>query len=681
MRNDEGPWILGVSASHNGAACLLKGDSIVVAVQEERLSRHKRHRVYGAEPALCVAYCLDYAGIDVGSLDVVVLGCQEPKDSVKNDMFLNPQLRLGLRGVPALYVSHHLAHALSAYATSGFNDSAILVVDGMGSPWQDLSHSEQSTVQSEERGGWESISLYSAAGNTITPIAKHLVRDGKWLVNEDAGMPRFGTLGGMYSAVAKQIFDNHMEAGKVMGLAAYGTPEIPASDFFVIQNDQFKFAGTVCERYQEPVKWPHKAAEYKVLAASTQAALEDALIYLVSKLRDSCSSSNLCFTGGVALNSVANERLVRESGYDQMHFFPAAEDSGVAVGAAFYGLLQLEGSLPKRRLARDSFGRTYDQAAVLEAVARVPGVEVRPCKDPIECTAEMLVDGKAVGWFEGGSELGPRALGQRSILFDPRRPDGKDFLNERVKHREGFRPYAPACLAEYSSQWFDMSGQPESPFMMRTCKVSAAKRNMIPAVVHIDGTARIQTLTKQHNGPFYDLVFRFYEKTGVPMVLNTSFNVAGEPLVESPDDAVWCLLSTELDACIIEGTIIVKKNPSHRLLDLYPRLEPRRVNVATNLNDIAENGDVSTGDKYLTVSCLTAWGEFEQFFPWLVTRVLKRIDGVTNGRDILKALSQEKVTLSEFELIRILLELGSAHLVSIAETPSASGTQPAPAAD
>src|SRR4051794_40501654 len=206
MSNKERPWILGVSASHNGAACLLKGDSIVVAVQEERLTRHKRHRVEGAKSALCVAYCLDYARIAVHSLDMVVLGCQEPKDSIKNDLFLNPQLRLAARRVPALHVSHHLAHAISAYATSGFNDSAILVVDGMGSPWQDLSDSEQSTVQTDERDGWESISLYAAEGDTITPIAKHLVRDGKWFVNDGIGMPRFHTLGGMFSAVAKQIF-------------------------------------------------------------------------------------------------------------------------------------------------------------------------------------------------------------------------------------------------------------------------------------------------------------------------------------------------------------------------------------------------------------------------------------------------------------------------------------------
>lgn len=668
MSTTAGPWILGISASHhNGAACLLRGDSVVVAIQEERLTRYKRHRVDGSKPALCIAYCLDYAGISVDDLDMVVLGCQEPKNSFTNDIFLNPQLRLAARNMPLLHVSHHLAHAISAYATSGFGDSAILVVDGMGSPWQDLNSCEQSKAKMEERGGWESISLYSAEGCTIGPLVKHLVRDGKWFVNDGPGMPRFGTLGGMYSAVAKQIFDNHMEAGKVMGLAAYGRPEIASAEFYLIQDDQFKFSNTVCARYGQAARWPKHQPEYKVLAASVQAALEEALIYLVTKLRELCPSLNLCFAGGVALNSVANERLVRESEYDNFHFFPAAEDSGIAVGAAFYGLLHLEGAFPKTRLAKDAYGRCYDQATVLEAVTTVPGLEIRSCKDAIEQTVEMLSNGKAVGWFHGGSELGPRALGQRSILLDPRRQDGKEFLNNSVKHREGFRPYAPACLLEESSRWFELADQPDSPFMMRTCRVKPTKKELIPAVVHVDGSARVQTLTKQNNGPFYDLVRRFYEKTGVPMILNTSFNIAGEPIVETPADALWCLLASELDACVIEGNIVVRKQSSRSLLDLYPQLMEHSLRVVTTLNGILN--DQSAHHHYFTVVCQTPWGDFERFFPWSVVHILERIDGSSNGRKIFADIPHRSSSFTEVDLTPVLLELAHARLISFAESP------------
>jgi carbamoyltransferase len=669
MNKTHEPWVLGISASHNGAACLLKGDSVVVAIQEERLTRHKRHRISGAKPALSIAYCLDYAGIGPDDLDLVVLGCQEPQSSIENDILLNPQLRLASRRIPTLSVSHHLAHAISAYATSGFEESAILVVDGMGSPWEDVGPDERAVAAAEERGGWETISLYAAEDYTFTPLAKHLVRDGKWLVSDSPRMPRFGSLGGMFSAAAKQIFDNHMEAGKVMGLAAYGKPEINSSEFYLIQNERFLFSDAVCSRFTDAVRWPRMEAEYKVLAASVQAALEEALLYLVSKLRALCSSTNLCFSGGVALNSVANERLVRESEYSNIHFFPAAEDSGIAVGAAFYGLMHLKGTLPRKKISRDAYGRRYHRPEVLAAVEAIPGVEVQDCPDPIDYAAEMLSQGKVLGWLKEGAELGPRALGQRSILFDPRRPDGKDFLNYRVKHREAFRPFAPACLAEEAESWFELTDSaPESPFMMRACRVRASMGSRIPAVVHVDGSARVQTLTKEDNGTFYDLVRRFYDKTGVPIVLNTSFNIAGEPLVETPADALWCLLATGLDGCVIEGTVVVKRDPGQSLLDLYPQLVSQPVTVVTTVDNVA-SGRYSDPQDYIKAVCQTPWGAFERFFPWSVVRILERIDGLTSARAIFAGMHDGDETFSELDFTQFLLQLGHAGLVTCAEAP------------
>jgi carbamoyltransferase len=209
------PWVLGLGASHNGAACLLHGDRIVCAIQEERLSRIKRHRTYAGEPSLAVRYCLDAGQIEAGDLDLVVASVQGRARSREQDAGLSPQLRLNHHKVPVLTVSHHLAHAASALATSGAREAAVLVVDGLGSPYEDLSAEEQAVADGDD--GWETISLYRASDAAIEPLEKHLVRDGAWLERRTEGMPRFRSLGGMYSAVAHQIFGDPMEAGKVMG--------------------------------------------------------------------------------------------------------------------------------------------------------------------------------------------------------------------------------------------------------------------------------------------------------------------------------------------------------------------------------------------------------------------------------------------------------------------------------
>jgi carbamoyltransferase len=231
------------------------------------------------------------------------------------------------------------------------------------------------------------------------------------------------------------------------------------------------------------------------LAASVQAALEDALLYLGQRLRELCASKNLCYAGGVALNSVANERLIRESGYESVYIIPAAEDSGAAIGAAYYGLWQITGHNSRRRLPHDSVGRSYSQAEIKTAL-NTDQVRVVESTDVIADAVELLCDGKIIGWFDGGSELGPRALGQRSILCDPRRPDGKEILNRRVKMREAFRPFAPAVMLDEAPNWFEFDGtSPESPFMLRVCEVKQQKQDQVPAIVQADGRGRLQTLT------------------------------------------------------------------------------------------------------------------------------------------------------------------------------------------
>lgn len=537
----------------------MRGDQIVVAIQEERLSRFKRHRIYGCGQSLATQYCLNYAGISPADLDLVVLCVQGRLQDDKHDIYRDKFLNVRAHNTPHLAIPHHYGHAFSVFATSGFAESAILVVDGAGSPVDDFTAAEKSLLNGHSIDAWETISLYYGSGAEVIPLEKHVVDRGAWFVPCQSEMPGFGSLGGMFSATAQQIFGESSEAGKVMGLAAYGKPEFPSSEFFEIERGRFCFKETVPLRFRHERRWPDSAQEYETLAASVQAALENALLYLVQRLRELCNSNNLCYAGGVALNSVANERIIRESGYENVYIIPAAEDSGAAIGAAYYGLWHLTGHNSWRRLPHDALGRSYTSTDVAHALSNRSDIRMVESKNVIADAVDLLCDGKIIGWFDGGSELGPRALGQRSILCDPRRPDGKEILNRRVKMREPFRPFAPAVTLAEAPNWFEFGGTtPESPFMLRVCEVNAQRKDEVPAIVHADGTGRLQTLTPAANGRFYELVKRFHERTGVPMLLNTSFNRMGQPIVETPTDAIECLLNTGLDCCVFEDRIVFK---------------------------------------------------------------------------------------------------------------------------
>lgn len=553
------PWILGLSASHNGAACLLKGSEIFVAVQEERLARIKRQWIYGAEQPLAANYCLKFAGIKPQDLSAIALSVTGSARDAKHNLLVNPLVASSRKSLRTFIVPHHYAHAVSVFATSGFRDAAVLVVDGVGSPAEDMFEEERKVFTQRVKFGSEMISLYAASGTSLAPLEKYPVEYGDWLAKRSNGMPKYGSLGGMYSAVAEQIFGDAMEAGKVMGLAPYGFPQIPIDAFFEIKEGNFHFRDELPNKFTHNERWPSHEEEYKNLAASVQVALEEALLYLTGRLRKLQASENFCYAGGVALNSVANERIMRQAGFRNVHIIPAAEDSGAAIGAAYYALWQRTGENCCSRMAHDSCGQPYSSAAVTEAVKRARGVRWAVSNDPISDAVDLLCDGKIIGWFHGRSEIGPRALGQRSILCDPRRPSAKDLLNRKVKKREGFRPFAPAILKEETANWFELgSASADSPFMLRVCQFHRDKEDLVPAVVHVDGTGRLQTLTGENNGRFYELVKEFYRRTGVPILLNTSFNVAGQPIVEAPADAIACLLQTELDCCVFDDRVVFK---------------------------------------------------------------------------------------------------------------------------
>jgi carbamoyltransferase len=559
------PWILGTSSAfHNGAACLLHGDKIVAAIQEERLSRVKRERLFldrTDRPSRAIDYCLAAAGIKPTDLDCVVdstivAPSESPEAALRNSHIL----RVARSGVDSFSVSHHLAHAISAFATSGFSESAVLVVDGGGSFAEHLPESERAAALTINDGMCEHLSIYHSTGKGIHAVEKHFasmpyLSEGEW-----QAMPRFASFGHMFSSAAFQIFGDYLEAGKVMGLAPCGRATIPARDFFQRAGLEFDFLGQVPERFKGSERWPVRHDEYADLAASTQRALEAGLQEVVARLESLRLSENLSYAGGVALNGVANHNVLQRSRFKNLYVIPAAEDSGTAIGAAYFGLMQLRPP-QRKRLCHDFLGRVYTSPEIDAAIATMEGVKIVETKDVLDSTVDLLGEGKVIGWFQGGAEFGPRALGHRSILFDPRRDDARAILNEKVKFREPYRPFAPAVLAEHMRDWFETDAKDDLfDFMLEVCPFRKELPGpAVPGVTHVDGTGRPQRVSVKDNPRFYELIRKFYARTGVPMIINTSFNIAGEPIVETPAHALSCLLRSGLDYCVLEDRLVQKK--------------------------------------------------------------------------------------------------------------------------
>ncbi len=664
---------MGVSYSHNGAACLLRGEELVVAIQEERVAGLKRARIEHYQTSLAVAYCLAHAGITLRDLDVLV-ACEFSSPAPAPVALREPPV-----APPQRYLSipHHLGHAHAVMATSGFASAGVLVIDGQGGTLADLpaaerTHVQHATVPGQQRAS-EIISIYRASPAGIELIEKHA---GDWLpayrplthasgTGEPRSMYQFGSLGGLFAAVSTLVFGDAMEAGKVMGLAPYGRVTIGADEFFTFDDEGcFHFHDRVPAAYRDLAPWPANQELFADLAASTQAALEAAVLALARRTRTLTGEARLCYVGGVALNSVANERICTELGFEGVAIMPAAEDSGPAIGAAYYGLATLRGAAcTARRHARDTTGRPYLRAECEAAIARVPSLEVVAPDDVIDATVELLCQGAIVGWFEGGSELGPRALGQRSILCDPRPPDAKARLNDRVKHREAFRPFAPAILAEQVPTWFDVGPDwGESPHMLRVAAFHPAQAARVPAVVHVDGTGRVQTVTAA-DGRLHALLTRFEARTGVPILLNTSFNVAGEPIVETPEDALWALLAVDLDAVVIEGTLVRRRADFTSLLAAVPQVRAHRLRFDAPITGTIELG-LHPG-VHVEVVTATPYGPLTVPVRATDMGILRLCDGTRDGHAILAALGGAGSASAEAALVRRLYLLRRCHVLAL----------------
>jgi len=575
-------YVLGVNFSHDRSACLLRDGEIVAAVAEERLDRIKRSEgclyVMGNKggrtmPNFAMSYCLEAAGIGIDDLDLLVLDhALTPVDLNFLRRMIPMKDKSRIRALP--HPSHHLAHAATVHFTSGFDEAAILVADAFGS---------------STPAGVECETGFCARGTDIEPVFRN---------HQTGARAQLLCLTGMYRLVSQVLGfvvpdrgDQRVmaldDAGKTMGLAAHGSPNdrwapfvrFPHADGETGPRTLMDFSGLLdlleaeqlisfkrdqrtrklildiaIRGHDEPITDLHRD-----LATRVQEEFTTAMITLARELHRLTGLPRLCLSGGAALNSVANTRIVDETPFEEVFIFPAGTDDGNALGCAFYGQHRLLGRpFAPRRLVTPHLGIEYSEEECRQAAA---GMGLLPRKteseeELVERVAAALDSGMVVGWFQGGSEIGPRALGHRSLLADPRRPESVETLNREIKFREPFRPYAPSVIEERQAEFFDL-GRP-SPYMLLVAPVRPEKREVIPAVTHVDGSARVQTVSREANPLYHRLIERFGELSGVPLVLNTSMNRAGEPMVESPVDAARLFRGTALPMMVM-GRLILEK--------------------------------------------------------------------------------------------------------------------------
>ncbi len=552
--------ILGInSVYHESAAALLVDGKLVVAAEEERFNRIKHGKRAEFDnphqlPERAIRFCLKHAGLSARDVDHVAFSF-DPRQRRKRyradwwDPRLEETFRLRLGQVPGAvdellgrslgqrlhFVPHHMAHAASAYFPSGFERAAILTIDGIGES--------------------ACTSLAKAIGTRIQTV-------------ETFEYPH--SIGFIWEVFSGYLGFSHYDASKVMGLAAYGDPEVYREQFQSIMHANEvnygvspDYLGNSPERYarMEAVFGPGRYEDDEILprhadmAAALQAATDAAVIAAVRRVKRRVPFDNLCLAGGVALNCVTNE-LVRRCGEFNNVFIPSApHDAGTAIGAAHAVHCAKQKRPPERGNPTPYLGPEFKRPAILAAV-KSAGLKARRSKTPARDAAGMIASGKIVAWFQGRMEFGPRALGNRSLLADPRRPDMRDILNQKVKHREDFRPFAPSVLAEHAEEWFEIGPLTAShEFMLFACPVRPERRDQIPAVLHRDGSARVQIVSRRSNPRFHELISCFFAETGVPLVVNTSFNDS-EPIVCTPTDAIVTFRKSGIDALFMADVLL-----------------------------------------------------------------------------------------------------------------------------
>ncbi|ELS02168.1 putative carbamoyl transferase, NodU family [Xenococcus sp. PCC 7305] len=571
--------ILGINAYHGDAsACLVQNGQLVAAVEEERFLRIKH---WAGFPSQSIRYCLDVGDIKASDVDHIAISFN-PKANLNQKLLFTLQNRPSLKSLldrlskqskstniqeniaqacqcDALdikakihHVEHHTAHLAATFFVSPFSEAAILSNDGMG----------------------DFVSTLTAAGQD-----NHLRYFGRNYYPH--------SLGYLYNAITLYLgFPNYGDEYKVMGLAPYGEPEYleamrkivyPKGDSFELNLDYFThhkngiamnwekgapkvapFHSQALEKLLGIARDPKSEVtqKHRNIAASLQAVSEEIIYHLINKLHDKCPSENLCLTGGVAMNSVANGKIAHNTPFKNIYIPVGAADNGTAFGAAFFVWNQILKQPRSFVLEHGYWGSEFSEAECLKALQKHNlQSEILQEENLLTKVVDALCEGKVVGWFQGRMEFGARALGNRSILADPRRADMRDIINLKIKFREKFRPFAPSILEENVSEYFETDTA--VPFMEKVLSILPEKRQEIPAVTHVDGTGRLQSVSRKTNPLYWSLIKVFAERTGVPLLLNTSFN-ENEPIVCSPEEAIECFLRTQMDLLVLGSCYVVR---------------------------------------------------------------------------------------------------------------------------
>jgi carbamoyltransferase len=569
-------YSLGISCYyHDSAAAILKDGHVVAAVEEERFSRKKFDDGF---PRMAIDWCLKEAGItpeqinSVAFYDKPVLKFERLLDNyiavaprglysflnvipkwLHKRLWIKEEIKKHMRGYQGniIFPEHHMSHAAHTFFTSPFDEAAILTVDGVGE--------------------WSTSSFGSAENTSIK-----LTNDIRW--------PH--SLGMFYSAFTYFLgFKVNEGEYKLMGLSAYGKPkyyDLILNEILDVKNDgslhlNLKYFAFTYDKVMTNQKFaelfgiPRREEDAKAeqihydIGASAQKVLEDIMLKMVNHVHKKTGMKNLCLGGGVALNGVANYRILKEGPFESVHIPPSPGDGGSAIGCAQY--LYYIHKKQRRIIVQDHAKRIQENVYVgpsfsndeIKSFLEENNIdyEYLAREQLLQTTAKLISEQNIVGWYQGKIEWGPRALGNRSILADPRDSKMKDVLNEKIKHRELFRPFAPSILEEYVSEYFDLNIP--SPYMLFVAKVK--KPDKIPAVTHVDGTGRLQTVSREANPLYYDLINDFYKITGVPVVVNTSMNVRGEPIVNTPEQAYAMIIKTEMDY-IMMGNYMIQRRDS-----------------------------------------------------------------------------------------------------------------------
>jgi carbamoyltransferase len=550
----EPPTVIGINRTQDGSIAVLDGPGVAFTVQKERFTRRKHH--WGRLGDLPKHY-LPHLPQLAGTIDLVVEGYSSDEE-IENLAAYRDELRahLDLADAPVVLVSHHLSHLYSAFYPSPFDHAAGLVIDAQGSRVRDFTE-EVDLPADVPDDLLEISSFYRCERGNVRCLAKQLW-DGDW--RRPAG------LGCFYSLLTKMLWPTgEGNEGKVMGLAPYGDPAADALPDLDVRGHEVHIPEAWLRRFGEHDRYRYfvdgsgDLQDCANLAAAGQRAFEDAVLRLVAWLHEETGENDLVFAGGIALNCSANGRILRESAFNRVFIPPSPHDGGTALGCALYGLVDVLGQRCDFRWENDFLGPEPDPAQLDAAVQHLSGefIVERP-DDLATAMVDLLLAGRVVGLHHGRSESGPRALGNRSIIGDPRIADMQDYINFDVKGREWFRPLAPLVLADHARRIFDVDRP--APFMQYAAQVRQPFRDQLPGITHIDDSARLQTV-EPINTPFlHSLLTAWHGRTGSPVLINTSLNGPGDPLVETPDQAIECLQRTGLHALAMPPFLIRKRD-------------------------------------------------------------------------------------------------------------------------